>query len=241
MDIYQANLINKTSNIALSSIAGSGKVEINENEIVFTQNEDYKVTSYIFELTNNAIESIEVDGQPYFGSGAFKITIDFNLKKSKLTVRFKNNFADPCVFDLKYIDADKSSFDAKVDEENKIRLLHTAKIHVKVGIDLLNVYWCNCCKDVAYTRVTLLEKEDNHLLAIYDSEPNIYFKSIAGLAFNDYIIKVEQFTKDNKIIISTELPVQLNDFYGEISDNVNKIKSNLNKIENLTLSIAKRV
>ena len=47
--------------------------------------------------------------------------------------------------------------------------------------------------------------------------------------------------KDNKIIISTELPVQLNDFYGEISDNVNKIKSNLNKIENLTLSIAKRV
>ena len=231
MDQYQINLINRTTNIALTSSEGCGKAEIKGGEIVFTQNENYKVTSYTFEFANSSIESIDIDGQKYSGVGTFKVAIDFNLKKKKLTVHFKNNFGDPYTFDLKYIDADKSSFDIKVDEENKARLLQVARIHAKTGIDLINVYWCNCCNEVAYTKVTLYEKEGRQLLVSYNSEPNVFFKSVTGLAFNEYIVQVEQLAKDDKVIISTELNIQIKDLYNEVNKGLNELKTALGEVK----------
>ena len=215
MDKYQLKLIERNKQLSLDSVDGNGKVEITDLEIILTQNENYNVEKYILTIVNDAIEVIKIDEEEIKGNERFEIPIDFSKKSNKITVIFKNGFANPCDFALKYVDADKESYDQKVIAQTNANYLANMNVLCKTGLDLVNIYWNKSSNKYKYTKISLFvysENKKNEYIFMQDFiiKDEIFYKSITGLAFGEYKINIGQYDSENNLVVSTEVTFKIN-------------------------------
>ena len=103
---------------------------------------------------------------------------------------------------LKYVEADRQAYDAKIAEEVREQRIRTANIKVSTGADLVNIYFQPCCEDYARAEVVLFR--DNMMLAKYKVEEDTFFKSIGGLAYGTYEFILKQMDSKGKAVLETD-------------------------------------
>ena len=235
MDKYQMSLLNKTTDLLLYSHLGNGSISFLGENIEITQNENYNINDYVLSFKNPAISQVIIgkNSIKLINDGKFEIPISFSKKEELLYIHFTNNVIDDCSIKLIYHDASKDLYDEMIAKENEKQLLNMANIHTACGIDLINVYWQNAREDVMYTIINLFEANTMQFLAAFKSEDNVFYKSITNLAFNKYVIKVEQFNNHDEIVISKSLTVSL--------DFDNTLKSELRNIVNSLAGVKSQV
>jgi hypothetical protein len=229
MDKYQFNLINRNINISLLAAEGSGKAEIRDSEIVLTQNENYNVTKYVLVFENDAIESIKLDDSSYLGSDKIKVAIDFSNKSNKLTIYFKNGFAEPCGLKVTYVDADRSRFDSKMAAENKELCLKRMNPTCRVGMDLVNLYWNKAADNYARTTLTFFAEVPGGdiFLEKFEIQDGCFYKVVTGLAFGKYKFGTNQFDTNGREIITTIIPFEISNSFEK---SFTKVDEKLNQV-----------
>lgn len=210
MDKYQSKLLERNKQLTLESSQGNGQVELTDSEIVLTQNENYNVKKYQLIIVNDAVETIQLDGKTIQGNESFKADIDFDNKLKKIIISFKNGFANPCEFNVRFIEADKTAYDQKVAAQNNAECLANMNATCKTGLDLVNIYWNKASEKYAYTKIALYvyvenQKSEYLFMQEYKVDDDVFYKSVTGLAIGDYKVKVSQFDSNNNLIVSTEV------------------------------------
>lgn len=160
------------------------------------------------------------------------LPIDFNEPFESLKIVFKNNLVDDIIIPLVYKLADKNAYYARMNEERRAELLKNANIKISTGADLVNIYFQPC--DTAYKRTVIeLYKatgkyETRHissgviipgvkypsakllggtidmLIGQFKVEEGMFFRSIAGLAYGVYAIKLIQFDENDKELLKSD-------------------------------------
>lgn len=130
------------------------------------------------------------------------LRIDFMKPIKSIKVEDTNNLIDPIIFPVEYVWADKEKYYAKKAEETKQALLARAQVKHATGADLVNIYFQPCSDD--YFSTTIILYQGNMLMAKYKVDPEVFFKSIAGLAYGEYFYEVVQYDKDGKELIKTD-------------------------------------
>lgn len=210
MDKYQSKLLERNKQLTLESSQGNGQVELTDSEIVLTQNENYNVKKYQLIIVNDAVETIQLDGKTIQGNESFKAEIDFDNKVKKIIISFKNGFANPCEFNVRFIEADKTAYDQKVVAQNNAECLANMNATCKTGLDLVNIYWNKASEKYVYTKIALYvyvenQKSEYLFMQEYKVDDDVFYKSVTGLAIGDYKVKVSQFDSNNNLIVSTEV------------------------------------
>lgn len=210
MDKYQSKLLERNKQLTLESSQGNGQVELTDSEIVLTQNENYNVKKYQLIIVNDAVETIQLDGKTIQGNESFKADIDFDNKLKKIIISFKNGFANPCEFNVRFIEADKTAYDQKVAAQNNAECLANMNATCKTGLDLVNIYWNKASEKYVYTKIALYvyvenQKSEYLFMQEYKVDDDVFYKSVTGLAIGDYKVKVSQFDSNNNLIVSTEV------------------------------------
>lgn len=204
-----------------SSNSDWNSILLNDNSIVIKQDENYNITKYYLRFQNTVSKAI-FDGREYELSSQQLITIplDFNAKVNKITIEF-NGVVDPITIPIKFIDADKHAFDEKVKAAREKEFETKAQIKIATGVDLVNVYFQLCDDSCEKTIVELWTAEgifsnDNYryqpliggtptqLLGKFKVEEEMFFKSITGLAKGVYGIRVNQYSKNEEKLFTSE-------------------------------------
>ena len=128
-------------------------------------------------------------------------------------MEFDGGILDPIKVEIQYIDTDKSIYDGKKQAELN------AKIDPRIlcGIDLINLYWNDATPDVVSTTINVYglfgykpnTGEPNKRMAMSFKEVESHFKSITGLAFGEYYLEIIQYNKDNRVIATTAVQIQI--------------------------------
>lgn len=154
----------------------------------------------------------------------FKIPLDFEDRLSKIRLSFKNALADDLEIAVNYKEADKVAFDAKTDKEKIDKLVAAMEIKTATGGSVINVYFkpatpeFQSCQVELYTTVRpdgnqkgmLPETFSSYgpgwnvmLMGKYKVQEGVFFQSFPGLAYGIYALKVTQFDKTGKEIITS--------------------------------------
>lgn len=128
--------------------------------------------------------------------------IDFKKPIKRIKIKDRNDLIDPILFTVKYVMADKEKYYAKKEQERKEALLAQAHVRHSTGADLVNIYFQPCCD--TYFSTTIILYQDNMLMAKYKVDPDVFFKSISGLAYGSYSYEVIQYDKDEKELMRTK-------------------------------------
>lgn len=196
------------------------KFDKEADTFTITQNEDINIIEYVLIVGDrylgktyllDIIERVEVlengkwqkiDTSIDRNMQVYRILINFNNRIEKIKFGFKNNLADDYILNLKYVEADKEKYYAKQAQQKKDELLKTASIKHSTGNDLVNIYFQPCCDEYERTEITLYK--DNQMLAKYNVDDGVFFKSISGLAYGNYEYIVKQFGKNDKLLLETD-------------------------------------
>lgn len=226
MNKYQKAILCANNLISISTIDYNNKVEhfkdfdFENDSITVTQNENYNITKYVLTLpikgierisllkSNDEWENIEYDAK----HKVVKINLDFEDKIKKIKFKFVDNIADELEMKVIFKDADKKLYDAKIKAEfeakEREKLLKALSLSHACGQDLVNIKFQNCNNEVAYTKISLYdyngESRERQLMATYKVEEGVFFKAIKDLAYGRYEYKVEQFDKNDNLIVSSE-------------------------------------
>ncbi len=201
----------------LSKIYQSLKIE--KNTLSLLQDEDINIEKYIllFDLgkyINNVIISFSNDKKNWseievknFKRNDSKfiakaLPIDFKDPIKFIKIADKNEFIEPVIFNLVYVEADKEKYYAKIAQAKKDKMLKTAQISHATGADLVNIYFQPCCDEYAKTTIILYNK-DQQLMAKYKVEEDVFFKSISGLAYGTYYYELIQYDTNGIDLIKT--------------------------------------
>ncbi len=180
------------------------------NEISIKQIEDINIKKYILFIANQSFFNVECvkDGNilPALkkkgeGQIAFAVQIDFDNRISSLKISFKDDLAEAVEIPIKYVEADKEAYYAKVKKQKNDERVKEAKISHSTGVDLVNIYFQPCHESYKYTEISLYK--DELLLAKYKVDEDSFFKSISGLAFGKYEYIIKQFDKNGEILLET--------------------------------------
>jgi hypothetical protein len=143
----------------------------------------------------------------------WNIDIDFDDRIDQIKIAFLNNIADDCVIDLNYQESDKEAFDKMKEQADEKALIQSMNVRVTTGESLINVMFSEASSNVAKTIVTLYMRDNQNgrsLMGTFPVEKGMMFKSIPGLAFGRYSIKVAQVdAKDQFIAASDYVDVEL--------------------------------
>ena len=194
---------------------------LNDNSIVIKQDEDYNITKYYLKFKNTVSKAI-FDGMEYktLSQNSIIIPLDFNAKVNEITIEF-NGVVDPITIPIKFIDADKHAFDEKVKAAREKEFETKAQIKIATGVDLVNVYFQPCDDSCEKTIIELWTAEGifnsnnyrfqpliggtpKQLLGKFKVEEGMFFKSITGLAKGVYGIRVNQYSKNEEKLFTSE-------------------------------------
>ncbi len=194
-----------------------GRFDIETDTLTITQDKNINLLEYViiidprrYKIINNVY--VEKDGKwdevkltPFRGDQedlVFRIIVDFRDRADKIRLGFKNNLADDYIINLKYIEADKEAYYAEQEKKRKENLLTAASIKHATGKDLVNIYFQPCCDD--YDRTEIILYHDGQMLAKYNVDKEVFFKSIGGLAYGKYEYIVKQYDKADKLLLETQ-------------------------------------
>lgn len=181
------------------------------NEISIKQIENINIKKYIIFIANQSFSNVEcvkngniLPALKKKGEGkiAFAVQIDFDNRISSLIISFKDDLAEAVEIPIKYIEADKEAYYAKVKKQKNDERVKEAKISHSTGADLVNIYFQPCDADYSYTEITLYK--DDFMLAKYNVDSGCFFKSISGLAFGEYEYIVKQFKENGELLLETD-------------------------------------
>ena len=186
----------------------------NKDEFIIVQNADIFSTVYYLYIKHTAIESISssvndtlIDAKKEGDS--FKIALDFDNKASEIKISFKYEIAPDYTFKIQYKDANKELYykRKKREKENqeaerKKSLDKTVNIEAHTGNMLVNISFNPCSYDCERTVIELYRT--NRLMAKYDVEKGVFFKSITGLAYGYYTFILKQYNSDQELIYESK-------------------------------------
>ena len=221
MDKYQKYLMN----MARSYFAYINEKEKNivkcytNDKIMITQDEDITVGGYFLYIANKSFErvfaikgeqqiALKAEFDPIMSSKSsgeqrrFFLPLSFDNRIESIKIVFNNNLADDLIIPVIYVEANKEKYYAKVAQEQNAKLLAKAQIKHATGADLVNIYFQPCSDD--YFSTTIILYQGNMLMAKYKIDPEVFFKSISGLAYGEYSYEVIQYDKDGKELMRTD-------------------------------------
>ena len=216
MNKYQSFILSQTvcfvsKDFSTTSRTSALSLIENEDELVIKQDENYNIKKHNLCLSGVTIAFAELDGKRYeptdFESNGFSdqkmivIPINFDSRANNLLLNL-GEFADPLTLKLKYVEADRQAYDAKIAEEVRVQRTRIANIKVSTGADLVNIYFQPCCETYARTEVVLFR--DNMMLAKYKVDEDTFFKSIGGLAYGTYEFTLKQLDSSGNVVLETD-------------------------------------
>ena len=227
MNIYEQfifNLINikreplakKDVNSDISISYELDKIEKINGEIHFYQNKDYDYRQYKrYFLTTESIEKVEVIKGDEIScldlnqTGSVEFLIDFDNKIDAFKFYVRNNLVDPFVVPVRYIDGDKAHYEAVYNDNLRQNYLEAIKVSKSIGYGLINIYFQPCCNKYSSTRIDLYVNNHGtyYLMQSYEIDKKTYWISISGLAPNFYGFILNQYDKENKTLVSTDLVI----------------------------------
>ena len=175
MNKYQEQMLQQTS-ATLKSVNGeTGLVEINGNTLTLTQNENYNCLKYLLSFNNVSICSIDVKcGSKWINIKGAEINIDFQNPIEKIRLNFE--LVDPIEIIVKYIFADKVSYDLKISEEKKAEYKYESNARIVNNIfGVPTVIFNPCCSDYAYTEVEFIATKDSGTTSSVFPRPHTVF------------------------------------------------------------------
>jgi len=214
-NVYKESVINENR---LSKIIGI------KGPITIQQAEDYTIDKYMLLFVSEGLKSITFEGKVYTPElypdidakmPLIIFPISYAKKTNSLMMEFDGGILDPIKVEIQYIDTDKSIYDGKKQAELN------AKIEPRIlcGIDLINLYWNDATPDVVATAINVygvfgyktvnFKNEPIKRLAMSFKEVESHFKSITGLAFGEYYLEIIQYNKDNRLIATTAVQIQI--------------------------------
>ena len=216
MNKYQKFILDKTlcfvsKDMSVRSKEYFNRFINNDGEFEVKQDANYNIKKHNIILSGLTISYVELDGikyesinfekQSYFDNKMIVIPVDFDNPAKELKIFFADNLADTLSVKLKFIEADKDVYDAKMHDALIKERIKTANIKVSTGADLVNIYFQPCCDDYVRTEITLYK--ENMMLAKYKVDEEVFFKSINGLAYGTYEFILKQFDKDGIMLFET--------------------------------------
>lgn len=228
MDIYQKKLMEEGTAIYaysdLQHVADTGRFHISEDDsITVVQDKDYHRTKYTIDIRSVVLSSVEFVKGPSAVAfavqkdsslakegkdvGQFTGIVDFDDRATAIRLHFKNDLADPLTLALHYQESDKEAFDEEVEKTRVADLVKAMNVRVTTGESLINVMFSQVSSDVAKSIITLYvrDNQDNRsLMGSFPVESGMLFKSIPGLAFGRYSIKVAQVDAQDQFIAASD-------------------------------------
>lgn len=227
MDKYQSSLINRGT-LSLVAPQGNGIVTIADDVLTVTQNENYGIVQYTLRFENTMVFSAKV-GTKLFKqkNDCVEIPIDFINQAASVEIVFKNDFAEPCKLAIKYVFADKNSFDEKVCAEKQTMYKETMHFICRTGLNLVNLHWQNACDEVATTEIRFFAYDSKMLILIEKIElsSDRFFYAVTNLAYGQYSATITQKDALGKTIITDEATVQLNDPFAKMSNQLSGVRA----------------
>lgn len=223
MDKYQSSLISHGT-FSLVAPQGNGTAVITGDCLTITQNENYEIVRYVLRLENNTVASVKVDNDRLAPKNdCIEIPIDFANQIAFIEVFFKNDFAEPCKIAIKYVLADKNSFDEKVYAEKQTMYKETMHFICRTGLNLVNLHWQNACDEVAITEIRFFADDSKMLMLIEKIElpSDRFFYAVTNLAYGQYSATITQKDVSGKTIITDKATMQLNDPFADMTKNLN--------------------
>jgi hypothetical protein len=234
MNTYQKRLLDEGTNMYVFSNSsrsnGGAKLSIGEGDsLVIAQDKDYHNTKYTIDIRSVVLSSVEFVKGPSAVAFAvqkdsslakegkdvdqFTGIVDFDDRATAICLHFKNDLADPLTLTLHYRESNKEAFDAETENARAADLVKAMNVRVTVGESLINVMFSKASANVAKTVVALYMRDNQNnrnLMGTFPVEQGMMFKSISGLAFGLYSIKVTQVdTKDQLIAASDYVDVEI--------------------------------
>lgn len=165
---------------------------------LFIHNTNFKNVYYTKD--NNKIAALIKSDE---GLTAFGIKIDFDDKIDTIIVEFKNDMAEPLTFSLEFVDADKEAYYDKIKQQENQDKLSKLNVSHSCGNDLVTIKFANASEYVSFTQILLFD-DKKQPMGVFKVDEGMFFKSITNLAYGKYFYKVEQYDKENKMIVSTD-------------------------------------
>ena len=198
--------------------AGAKDFIFNAGKILITQNDNYHLHEYELVVTHPKLDEIWVikNGNKILGEvindTSKKLAIDFDSKSTSLFVSFKDNLADPINIPIEYKDADKSAWDAKMENEHKEHLANIVNIKINKGDSLINVLYNPLNDEYSYCEITLYyaytkqgeNTKSYKLMGTFKSEKGKFYISITNLGYGSYAIELKQYDELGKPIYESE-------------------------------------
>lgn len=115
-----------------------------------------------------------------------------------LTVVFKLDAAEPLQIKVVIL-----PYYEPIIDERKL-LLNQMKVRYTTGNGLINVTFQKCHELAVTTRISLYAHNKQFIVA-YKVAPSDLYQAMVGLAFGRYYFQVEQFDKDDNLIVASDL------------------------------------
>ena len=224
MDKYQEDLMRNVSFVQYD-LTNMKYVVIpcDNNSIKIIQNEDITHAKYIIYLERglDVISKVEVCENESFRmldkislknfSEKFNknreehvIELDFdNPTISKIKIYFVNDLAAPLEISIEYVFANKEEYYQKIEQERIKELIELMRVTHSCGHDLVTIKFKHCSEGVASTQIILFD-DMLQLMGKFKVDEDMFYKSITNLAYGSYNYKVEQYNKDNQLIVATD-------------------------------------
>lgn len=124
----------------------------------------------------------------------------------EVNLNFHNGLADPLTL--------KTEIKLYTEPEIDYQALYLSRINVfhRLGEGVLNVFFQHAHELVDLVEIELyaiLDNKTEQLMARYQVEKGIFFKSINGLAFGSYAYRVIQYSKAERVIETEIIPFRL--------------------------------
>ena len=183
--------------------------KIDNDELILYQDTNYNITTYNLIVKSDSISKIEVLDDKWITIkgyiNTFNINIDFSNQIRKLKIIFNDDIADPIIFNLNYIYANRDDYDLVLKEKSDELSVKKACIRVTTGSALINVLFQPVSSNYAYTIVELYSYMDNAplLMARYKVSDDLFFIPIKDLAYGTYKIKVIEYGDNNEVIFTS--------------------------------------
>lgn len=191
-----------------------------ESSLTLDQGEDYHKTKFLLFASSQTISSMMlIEGTTQEkakiilypkGYALFSLPIDFLSPKETLRIEFNNNVANPLNVTIKYKFADKKAWDDKAEKEDRDQLIKAMNISLRTGVDLINVFFQPCNDKVKETDVELYSASSDRepinyqKLGLFKVDQGMNMKSITGLAFGLYALKVIQKDSQGNVVIASD-------------------------------------
>lgn len=214
MNKYQQILMKESNGRYFFTQAGKevgGDVKVlSDDGFTLVQKEDITLTDYKLSIRNSCIEEVYavknnactaftvIEGK----EAMFTYPISFEDEIDGVRIVFKGNLADALIIPVIYKKADKEKYYAKKVEDDRKAIIARAQVKHATGADLVNIYFQPCSDN--YFSTTIILYQGNMLMAKYKVDPEVFYKSISGLAYGDYYYEIIQYDKGERELMRTD-------------------------------------